>query len=178
MKYILILTLSMFCSFSCFASNNGYETTHLGDFVSESGESLESFMIKVAPNLEEYTKKTGYEACGAIASDGERFSIQLFSDNVPQGCAIRTSAVMDGFTFINETLHSHPWQQLLRIDSKAKAWGEAHGMRLQADTLRNDGRSGFSRQDLSTGLNSWLVAGGKLHYANPKEKIRKTYPLP
>lgn len=158
--------------------SQAWDRHHLGDFVSEDGEELSSFLQRTASVIADFTKRTGYEACGAIASNDQKFSLKLFTDSVPHGCAIRTSEVMEGFSFIGETIHSHPHQSILNIDRKARAWSEAYGQRIQADSIRNDGRGGFSKLDLSNAIPGWLVAGGKLHFSGTKDAMKKVYTLP
>lgn len=134
----------------------------LGEFTSESGEELVSFLHRVAPTLHLFSRDKGQEACGAIGTDGQRFSIQVYTDGVPQGCAIHTSEVSPGFVFSGQTLHSHPWQKILVMTPAARAWSQHYkDGNAGAPTLRNDGSSGFSKADRANG-DGWLVAGGQL----------------
>ena len=142
---------------------------HVGDFTSEAGEALPDFLRRVGGALHAYTLETGFEACGAIGQADGRFSVRLFSDRVPHGCAVRTGTMAAGFAFSGETIHSHPHAKLLTLDSRARAWSnfyrDGNG---GAPTLRNDGSSGFSRADLAGGP-GWLVAKGQLlHQARGK----------
>lgn len=155
----------------------GWTRTVVGSYRSTPDQDQLAFLQQVGKVLNDYTQKTGFEACGAIASNNEQFSIIVVSDNVPHGCAIHTTEVEDGFTFIQATIHSHPFQPILRIDRKAHAWSAEHGIRVQADTLRNDGRSGFSKIDIATNVDSWLVAGNKLHFYDTRTKRKLIYEL-
>lgn len=140
----------------------GWERQHLGDYSSEPGEALADFLIRSGRALHDFTRQSGNEACGAIASDGQRFSFRLYTDGVPHGCAIRTSDVLEGFVFTGETIHSHPWQRLLTMTPAARAWSQFYrDGNAGAPTLRNDGAAGFSKADRANG-NGWLVAGGTL----------------
>jgi hypothetical protein len=143
--------------------------SHLGDYISEPGEALPDFLKRVGGALHTYTQETGWEACGAIGQAEDRYSVRLFSDRVPHGCAVRTSTIAEGFTFAGETIHSHPWQLVLTLDAHARAWSRFYGDGHQGtSTLRNDGSSGFSRADYATGA-GWLVAKGQLlHQASGK----------
>lgn len=137
--------------------------------VSEKGETLPVFLRRVGRVLHNYTKANGNEACGPIASDGSRYSVRLHTDGVPQGCALRAGDVLEGFTFTGETIHSHPWQKLLVMTPKARAWSNLYKDGNEgALTLRNDGASGFSKVDRANG-DGWLVAGGQLlHFSHGK----------
>lgn len=143
-------------------AQQGWQRQHLGDYTSEPGESLVDFMRRTGQVLHEFTRDSGNEACGAVASDGQRFSVSLYTDGVPHGCAIHTSEVLEGFEFAGETLHSHPWQKILTMTPAARAWSRFHGDGHNgATTLRNDGAGGFSRADYASGP-GWLVAKGQL----------------
>ncbi|KRA46703.1 hypothetical protein [Pseudoxanthomonas sp. Root630] len=162
---VLFLVLAAFTSMPCLAheaSSQGWQREHLGDYVSDPGEPLPVFLLRLGETLHVFTRNSGNEACGAIAHDGERYGLSLYTDGVPHGCAINTSEVPAGFTFVGETLHSHPWQKVLDMTSAARAWShfyrDGNGT---APTLRNDGSSGFSRADLAGGP-GWLVAKGQL----------------
>lgn len=134
----------------------------LGDYQSYPGEALPDFLRRVGRELHDFTRDTGHEACAAIASDGQRYALRLYTDGVPHGCAIHTSEVPDGFTFVGETIHSHPWQKVLDMTPAARAWSRFYKDGHDgATTLRNDGSSGFSKADRANG-DGWLVAGGQL----------------
>ncbi|WP_372381383.1 hypothetical protein [Xanthomonas sp. NCPPB 1754] len=149
----------------------GWERRHLGDYVSGPGESLPDFLRRTGRVLHEFTRQSGNEACGAIASDGRRFSLRLYTDGVPHGCAIRTNEVLEGFAYTGETIHSHPWQKVLKMTPAATAWSRQHrDGNERASSLRNDGASGFSKADRANG-DGWLVAGGSLlHIVNGKSE--------
>lgn len=151
----------------------------VGDYTSEPGEALPVFLHRVGRVLHDYTRGNGNEACGPIASDGSRYSVRLHSDGVPHGCAMRASDVLEGFTFTGETIHSHPWQKLLVMSPKARAWSKQHGDGNEgAPTLRNDGAGGFSRADRASGA-GWLVAKGELmHQAGGKTTRHGTVTAP
>lgn len=153
----------------CFAQGTKWQRQHLGDYVSEPSEALPDFLRRTGRVLHDFTRRSGHEACGAIASDGPRFAVRLYTDGVPHGCAVRTSEVPKGFAFTGETIHSHPSQPLLTLDAKAKAWSRFYRDGNDgAPTLRNDGASGFSPADHAGGP-GWLVAKGRLlHQANGK----------
>lgn len=168
----LSLFLAVLTALPCFAQNKpspGWNRQHLGDYASEPGEALPDFLSRTGRALHDFTRTSGHEACAAIASDGQRFSFRLYTDGVPHGCAIRTSEVLDGFSFIGETIHSHPWQKVLTMTPAARAWSRFHKDGHDgAPTLRNDGAGGFSRADYSGGP-GWLVAKGQLlHQARGK----------
>ena len=170
----VLMVLLMLAIFPAWAQNDAnsrqeWPRHHVGDYTSDAGEALPDFLLRTARVLHDFTRDKGHEVCGAIASDGTRYSVRLYSDGVPHGCAIHTREILDGFTFTGETIHSHPARSLLTLDAKARAWSKFyrdgnHG----APTLRNDGASGFSPADYAGGP-GWLVAKGRLlHLSNGK----------
>lgn len=143
-------------------TKSGWQREHLGDYTSAPDEALPDFLRRIGRTLHIFTRGAGHEACGAIAHDGERYAVRLYSDGVPHGCAIHTNEVLDGFTFTGETIHSHPWQKLLTMTPQARAWSRFYrDGHTSAPTLRNDGSAGFSKADRANG-DGWLVAGGQL----------------
>ncbi len=55
------------------------ERVHLAEIVSEPGEALEAFMLRLAPVLDRHTRESGHEVCGMVAqsADAERFGVRL-----------------------------------------------------------------------------------------------------
>lgn len=143
----------------------GWQRQALGDFTSEHGETLPDFLMRVGVELDAYTHSSGAEACGAIAEQAGRYSVRLYTDGVPHGCAIHPGDVMEGYSFTGETIHSHPWQKVLTMTAAARAWSRFYRDGNEgAPTLRNDGAGGFSKADRKNG--GWLVASRQLLYLN------------
>ena len=151
------------------ASPASWPQEPLGDYTSAPDEALPAFLRRVGRVLHDYTRANGNEACGPIGFDGLRYSVRLHTDGVPHGCAMRANDVLEGFKFTGETIHSHPWQKLLVMTPKARAWSKHYGDGNEgAPTLRNDGAGGFSHADYASGA-GWLVAKGQLlHQADGK----------
>lgn len=146
----------------------GWERKFIAEFYSAPSESLPDFLIRVGAQLHHFTRSSNVEACGAIGESAGRYAVKLFTDGVPQGCAILASEIPDGYAYSGETIHSHPWKKILTMTPEARAWSsfykDGNG---GAPTLRNDGAVGFSKSDRRVG--GWLVAGGRLlHLENGK----------
>ncbi len=87
------------------ASTLPYE--HLFDEVSKEGETLDAFAQRIAPRLYAYSKETGYEACGVLAFQGDRFSVVVGTSLSHVACVNYASKVQAGFTPSVKTIHSH-----------------------------------------------------------------------
>ena len=75
--------------------------------MSEKGQSLDSFAAQVAPRLIEYSAKSGFEACGAMATDGERFGVIVGTSRAHVACVNYFDKVPDGMVATDQTIHSH-----------------------------------------------------------------------
>lgn len=75
--------------------------------VSEPGETVTAFVLKVAPKFAAYTRETGYEACAVIATNGGRFGIVVGSNHSQLSCVL-VGAMPAGMRSTGESIHSHP----------------------------------------------------------------------
>jgi hypothetical protein len=75
--------------------------------VSEPGESMDAFAARIGPQLREFSDRTGYEACGVIATDGQRFGAVIGSNRSHVACANFSAKVPAGMRATEETIHSH-----------------------------------------------------------------------
>lgn len=141
----------------------------VSEHISEPGETLENFLMRdVGPALNSFTRETGHEGCGVIATDGARFAVRLGSDGVQHGCAIHLADVPTGFTSTREHIHSHPNMPILRLTRRDREWSAHHWSQSPPRELRNDGKAGFSPADYAAGP-GWLVVSGRLmHQAGPR----------
>ncbi|MDF9442977.1 hypothetical protein EM864_14640 [Stenotrophomonas acidaminiphila] len=83
--------------------------------VSEPGETMDAFVLRIAPQLAEYTAASGFEACGAIATDGERFGVIVGSNGGHTVCVNFHRRVPDGMTSTRQTVHSHTTMKTYRL---------------------------------------------------------------
>lgn len=75
---------------------------------SEPGVPLNTFLAGVAKTMRDYTDRTGYEGCGAIAVDTEgRYGITLHSNHSHLGCAVNHGDVPTGMKSIGYGIHTH-----------------------------------------------------------------------
>lgn len=74
---------------------------------SEPSETMDEFAVRLGSKLREFSDRTGYEACGVIATDGERFGTVIGSNRSHVACANFSSKVPEGMRATDETIHSH-----------------------------------------------------------------------
>lgn len=142
---------------------------------SQEGETLDAFMLRVAPKLRAYSDKTKYEACAAIASDGQRFGVIVGTNRAHVACAVLHEQVPEGMKTIGESIHSHGGEgsfSSTRSDmalmgpalAQAKSLGKrkvVHGQVLDQ----------FSEVDFQAGPGYLATPDGLLH--QNKGKVRK-----
>ena len=83
------------------------EYQRLFEAVSEPGESLDAFAARVAPRLRAFSDASHFEACGVLATDGERFGVVVGTNRAHIACANFSSKVPAGMRATGETIHSH-----------------------------------------------------------------------
>lgn len=96
MKIITAILLAL--SFS--ASS---ESTYLYMEVSQSGETMDEFVVRISARANEHTKATGHEVCGAIRDDGDFLKIEMTSSGRNDECEL------PGDTKVY--FHTHPINQ-------------------------------------------------------------------
>lgn len=94
---------------------------HLFTAISEPGESMDHFAFRLAPRLREFSDATGFEACGVIATDGERFGAVIGSNHAHIACANFSSKVPAGMEPTTQTIHSHGTDQQFSANRNDKA---------------------------------------------------------
>ncbi len=80
---------------------------HLFTDTSEPGESMDAFAARLGPRLRQFSDATGFEACGVIASEGQRFGAVIGTNRSRIACANFHAKVPQGMTSTGETIHSH-----------------------------------------------------------------------
>lgn len=79
----------------------------LTTITSEAGETHTAYLVRVAHWLRSYSDRTGYEACGRLATDGQRYSVAITTSKSHVGCAIANQHVPAGMRPTDMTIHSH-----------------------------------------------------------------------
>ena len=123
-----------------------YPHEHLFEVVGSYGITRDQFAAELAPRLREYSDETGHEACGVIATDGERFGIRVGTSGSHIGCVNIHSNVPDGMTDTGYTIHSHGTDRPFNVNRADKLFiPESHHGRRRIEGQVLDR---FSPQDL------------------------------
>lgn len=102
MKIIASILLAL--SFSASA-----ESTYLYTEVSHSGETMDSFVVRISARANAHTKTTGHEVCGAIRADGDSMKVDMTSSGRNDECEL------PGDTEVY--FHTHPINQGMRFSA-------------------------------------------------------------
>lgn len=87
----------------------------LFEVVSEPGESMDAFVLRISPRLRAYSDATGFEACGVLATDGERFGAVVGTNHGHTVCVNFHRKVPEGMTLTGKTVHSHTTMRSYRL---------------------------------------------------------------
>lgn len=79
----------------------------LFEVVGQEEQTMDDFASEIGPRLREFSDRTGFEACGVIATDGQRFGAVIGSNRSHVACANFSSKVPAGMRDTGETIHSH-----------------------------------------------------------------------
>lgn len=116
--------------------------------------------------MKSYTHRTGWEACGLIASNNHgRYGVVLGSNHSQIGCLAGEAGLPNNMIWTGKTLHSHPEDNILKMEPNDRKYAKATHT---ADPYANffDGSpNGFSHADFSGGP-GYLVTKNSLLYQN------------
>ena len=103
-----------------------FELAHqeLGAFVSTPTETRDQFMARVGVFLAQYTKATGWEACGMLqqAQDGSGWAVNLTTNGSQVAC-VQTHYELPGYTETTAGIHSHPDTYSVRLSRQDSLLG-------------------------------------------------------
>ncbi|HEL3200029.1 TPA: hypothetical protein ACKP7X_002508 [Stenotrophomonas maltophilia] len=143
----------------------------LFEAVSEPGESLDAFALRLGPRLRAYSDETGFEACGVLASDGDRFGVVIGTNHSHVACVNFASKVPAGFQPTEETIHSHGGEKTFAASATDVLLlsKDAFGSRSRT-SLRVTGQKlgEFSKTDYQGGAGYLATPKGVIHQAGAK----------
>ena len=138
---------------------------HLFTDTGAPGESMDDFAARIAPRLRAYSDETGFEACGVIASDGERFGAVIGSNRAHIACANFAAKVPAGMRATGETIHSHGTDRAFSANRNDKALSpeQMAGARSGIRGVAGQRLDAFSAMDYHGGPGYLATPGGILH---------------
>ncbi|MBV6883194.1 hypothetical protein [Xanthomonas euvesicatoria] len=154
-------------------TEQGWKGLHLAEIVSEPGEGLEAFMLRLAPVLDRHTRESGHEVCGMVAqsADSEQFGVRLGTTKGAMTCSMSRSNVPAGMRALNVSIHSHPHNRsVLPTAADVSFYAEnplSSGRMVKRGRSERVGGAYFSSGDYAAGP-GYLVAEGQLLYQEGK----------
>lgn len=146
----------------------------LFEAVSEPGETLDEFAVRLTPRLREFSDATHFEACGrfAKAPDG-RFGVIVGTNHAHIACVVRNTLVPEGMVAINNSIHSHGTERGATMNKSDKTLMGDHliggrgvisvaGQRLDA----------FSEHDFRGGPGYLAAPNATLHHRGSSSTVR------
>lgn len=172
---IMGLFLMLVFSFSASAQEiESFNIPHVGvvkyqklfEEQSVAGESMDSFVLRIAPKLRAYSDENGYEACGVIATNDENFSIIVGTNFANMVCVNSSRFVMDGYRHAGATLHSHGRQGRFRPTKTDLMLMESAfaGQRANLVTVHGQALNAFSNEDVQSGPGYLAGENGRVFY--------------
>lgn len=169
-----IAAVMVFLVMSASAHAQAIVRMDMGEYFSEPNETLDAFMLRVAPVLDKFTAEKEWEACAAIGKtpDGQRYGFILTSSQAALGCLVYTEALPAGMVSANVSIHSHPGTREVYPGYMDRQIMAMRGMKVVQAEMKNQGRSGFSPEDFDAGP-GYLVAGGNVMFQEGRGSVRR-----
>lgn len=143
----------------------------VGEFISQTGEALGDFIVRIAPALDQHTRESGHEVCGMVAADSERYGVRLGTTKGAMTCSLSRSNVPEGMRAMNVSIHSHPHtRSVLPTAADVSFYAEnplSSGRMVKRGRSERVGGAYFSAGDYQSGP-GYLVAEGQVLYQEGK----------
>lgn len=173
-KFLAVLLLSVASLAAPQVNAQALVRMDMAEYLSEPGESLDAFMLRVAPVLDQFTAANEWEACAAIGKtpEGDRYGFILTSSQAALGCLVYTDSLPEGMVSAGLTLHSHPGTKEVYPGYMDRQIMAMRGRKVLQAEMKNHARGGFSPEDFDAGP-GYLVAGGMVLYQEGRGHIRR-----
>lgn len=136
----------------------------LFEVVSEPGESLDAFALRIGPRLRAYSDDTGYEACGVLATDGERFGVVIGSNRAHVACANFDAFRPASMKPTGQTIHSHGVEGRFHANRNDVALqGQLFAGQMGIKSVAGQKLDDFSRMDYDSGPGYLATPSGVIH---------------
>ena len=138
----------------------------LFEAVSEPGETLDAFVLRVSPRLRAFSDETGFEACGVLSSDGERFGVVVGTSHAHIACINFSVYRPAGMTSAKKTLHSHGGQGKFKPNKADMALQGQHmtGRYARINTVHGQALDAFSDDDHRSGAGYLAGSNGRVFF--------------
>lgn len=138
--------------------------------VSKPGETLDAFALRIGPRLRAYSDATGFEACGVLATDGERFGVVVGTNRAHIACANRSAFVPAGMKTTGETIHSHGLDSSFQVNRSDRLLLRLPGTAMV--TMSGQKLDAFSPMDFHGGPGYLVTPTGVLHQQGTASSVR------
>lgn len=152
----------------------------VGQLIGEVGQSKDDFAKSVSLILTDFSEKTGFEACGYIATDGDRYGILITSSRSHVACVNYARSVPEGMFAIDQTIHSHsPVDRARPNHADRTLMGHelsvvGGGMRQPTSVLNKQKIDMFSDMDIRSGPGYLAIPNGRaIHHNGKVDSIRE-----
>ena len=144
--------------------------------VGDEGQSMDEVAKLAAPRLRAFSDATGFEACGVLATDGERFGVVVGSNQSHIACANFNRFTPAGMKPTGQTIHSHGVEGRFNANRMDVALQGQHfhgkpGVRSVAGQTLD----AFSAMDYDGGPGYLATPTGVIHQAGKKGTSRPVH---
>lgn len=141
---------------------------------SNDGESLDAFMLRIGVRLRDFSDASKHEACGVVATDGQRFGVVIGTNGAHIACANFPWKVPQGMRAIGETIHSHGADKLANINKVDRLFrGEELVSGRRVSSVSGQDLAMFSREDFTGGPGYLAIPGGRVLHQSGKSTVRE-----
>ena len=149
-------------------NSNGKVSIGVREFISVRGETLDAFMLRIAPEVQFFTSASGWETCGVVAEGVSGYGVRMVSSRGAMTCEMLKDNVPMGMKALPLTLHTHPAQRSVRPTPADASYYASNpnvvGRMIKVGRAESVGGAQFSSPDYT--MPGYLVAEGKvLHQA-------------
>jgi hypothetical protein len=141
---------------------------------SNHGETLDTFVLRISPQLRTFSDSTAFEACGVLAQNSSGFGIVVGTSQSHVACANFPSIVPEGMSPTSETLHSHGGTKSFfanKIDQKLMR--KAVGDRGSLVSVHGQVLDQFSPDDFRGGAGYLAGPGGRVFHQEGLNTVRE-----
>lgn len=145
-------------------NSNGKISIGVREFISIRGETIDAFVLRIAPEVQSFTSASGWETCGVVAEGPNGFGVRMVSSRGAMTCEMLTDNVPMGMKSLPLTLHTHPAQRNVRPTPADASYYAKNpnvaGRMIKVGRSESVGGAVFSSPDYA--MPGYLIAEGKV----------------